>query len=216
MEINIKVKDIKAVSLAMAVKDVRYYLNGVFVESNGRETRIVATDGHRLHAISVVRKDQEPQKTVEFIMPSDLVKTITKAKTKNNDEVTLFYCDDGFVTVTLPDQSTIKSKTVEGKFPDYRRIIPTEYSEPSFNNMINPEYALDAYKALHIWFNHTSKDPMALQFCNTGENTANTLTLENDGYGTFLAIVMPIREPEISCIPSKQWKNKLSDDDVSV
>ena len=44
-------KDLKAISLAMAVKDIRYYLQGVLFESNGAFTRLVATDGHRLHMV---------------------------------------------------------------------------------------------------------------------------------------------------------------------
>lgn len=41
---------IHAVSFAMGNKDIRYYLNGMLIEHNGAETRMIATNGHRLHA----------------------------------------------------------------------------------------------------------------------------------------------------------------------
>ena len=50
---NIPRNALKAVSLAMANRDVRFYLNGLLIQCSGRTVRLVATDGHRLHMIDL-------------------------------------------------------------------------------------------------------------------------------------------------------------------
>ena len=79
MHFDINQKDLRAVSLAMAVKDIRYYLQGVYIEANGAETRLIATDGHRLHM--VIQEESGPVvEPVTFIMPADMVKKCLTAK----------------------------------------------------------------------------------------------------------------------------------------
>ena len=50
--LKVKISDIRAVSFAMAKKDLRFVLNGMLVETNGADVRLVCCDGHRLHGVN--------------------------------------------------------------------------------------------------------------------------------------------------------------------
>jgi DNA polymerase III subunit beta len=87
------------VHFAMAQQDIRYYLNGMLLVVDGTTVRAVATDGHRL-ALCEVAKDDGASNKIEAIIPR---KTVVKFSFDNIELV---------------------SKLVEGKFPDYQRVLP--------------------------------------------------------------------------------------------
>lgn len=146
MQIIIKQKDLKAVAYAMADKDVRYYLNGVYVESNGAETRIVATDGARMNIVAISSADSDIVDPASIILPSEFVKALCKAKFPRglSKEFTLAF--DGMkASVTMPDGNDVTCKGIDGTFPNYRMVVPTEASgEYAF---LDPDFRLDAAKA---------------------------------------------------------------------
>jgi DNA polymerase-3 subunit beta len=96
------------VSFAMAVHDIRYYLNGILFVAEGNRLSLVATDGHRL-AFTAATLDVEVPTKQEVILPR---KTVLELQFANNQAKFSF---DGMEFVT---------KLVEGKFPDYNRVIP--------------------------------------------------------------------------------------------
>lgn len=150
--ITINQKDLKAVAHAMAVNDIRYYLNGVCVETDGADVRLIATDGHRLHIV-VCESDKMPTiERTQYILPDSLVKTIIKSKAprgQKNPMVTLTF-DNGKVAAALPDGSEVVSALVDGKFPDYRRVIPNNDSLGEFApSVLNYKYVVDAYAGLN-------------------------------------------------------------------
>lgn len=189
--ITIYQKDLKAVSLAMSLKDVRYYLCGVLIESNGPETRLVATDGHRLHAVQHKTQDNCPtSELVSFIVPADMVKTCLKAKHPNRNatpEIT-FYLEGALITAILPDRTTITAPRVEGKFPDYCRVLNFPFE--SFTNeaaCYNAAYLADADQALRDYLEITKKQNHGLGICQRGSASGVLAS------GGFVAVIMPLR-----------------------
>lgn len=116
-------KLLKKVEYAMAQQDVRYYLNGVLFEVNDKQLNIVGTDGHRLSFTTIsVAESYEKQ---ELILPRKTVLELIKLL-EDSDELVAIE-----VSATQANFSfggiRILSKVIDGKFPDYTRVIPTGY-----------------------------------------------------------------------------------------
>ncbi|MDK2122594.1 DNA polymerase III subunit beta [Parachitinimonas caeni] len=109
------------VQYAMAHQDIRYYLNGLFIIVDGNNLKLVATDGHRL-AFCASNLDVELDRH-ETILPR---KTITELYKLLSDSDNPLHIEFGKNQVQFKFGSiTIHSKVVDGKFPDYNRVIPT-------------------------------------------------------------------------------------------
>ena len=115
----------KLVEFAMAQQDIRYYLNGMLVVVDKGSLQAVATDGHRLSWASIgVAGDYARQ---EVILPRKTVLELGKLLTDSEDPVTLDILANQvrfrFANVELV------SKVVDGKFPDYNRVIPVGHTK---------------------------------------------------------------------------------------
>jgi len=105
---------------SMAAQDVRYYLNGLLLLVEGSELRAVATDGHRLAFASVeIEADLARQ---EMILPRKTVLELNRLLSDNEEPLTVTLAPNqvrfAFGSVVLV------SKLIDGKFPDYERVIP--------------------------------------------------------------------------------------------
>jgi DNA polymerase-3 subunit beta len=140
--INIYRNKLKAASRFMAVQDIRYYLNGLLIESNDVQTRIVATDGHTMFC---GYDDAKGNNVGSFagIMPSDTVKAILAWKAPHKSAA------DMPVVLTTSDDplgehraewcgNVVIFRVVEGRYPDYTRVIPQSVSGLAGN--YNPDY----------------------------------------------------------------------------
>ncbi len=114
---------IAQVHFAMAVHDIRYYLNGILFVAEGKSLTLVATDGHRLALAQATLEVEIPKQ--EVILPR---KTVLELQRLLKD-------DDGSIDMRFaPNQAKFTfagmefvSKLVEGKFPDYNRVIPKNH-----------------------------------------------------------------------------------------
>src|SRR6186713_2017278 len=114
---------INQVHFAMAVHDIRYYLNGILFVAEGKSLTLVATDGHRLALAQATLEVDMPKQ--EVILPR---KTVLELQRLLKDEDTAIemrfagnqakFAFSGMEFVT---------KLVEGKFPDYNRVIPKNH-----------------------------------------------------------------------------------------
>jgi DNA polymerase-3 subunit beta len=111
---------IDRVGFAMAQQDVRYYLNGMLLEVNANSLRSVATDGHRLATCAVSANG--PESAQQLIVPRKGVLELSKLLTDAEASVTL-YLSPNHIRAEAGD-FTFTSKLVDGKFPDYGRVIP--------------------------------------------------------------------------------------------
>lgn len=200
--ITLKIKDIKAVSHAMANKDIRYYLNAMLVEHNGIETRLAATDGHRIHLVRVENNTALVSEPVKYIIPRDFVAQLIKTKFSKGDikQVTLTFSDMK-VSAALPNGDEIISKLIDGKFPDYNRVIPRSLSgEYSY---LKPEYQLDAVNGL---VDYSENKNLTIKIKHNGEGAAVL------AYGNYLAVIMPVRSEfaPLSDNPDTVWTSSLS------
>lgn len=109
---------------AMAHQDIRYYLNGMLMVLEPGLVRAVSTDGHRLaHAAEPV---ESVTSEANVIVPRKTVDQMLRLL-DDSDEVVEVSITDGQIRFRFGDVELI-SKLVEGKFPDYKRVIPTDYN----------------------------------------------------------------------------------------
>jgi len=111
------------VQYAMAQQDIRYYLNGLLMVVEDKNLKVVATDGHRLAYASLKIGADVPRQ--EVIVPRKTVLELSKLLADSDDvakiELSGTQAAFSFGTVELV------SKLVDGKFPDYTRVIPTQH-----------------------------------------------------------------------------------------
>lgn len=107
---------------AMAQQDVRYYLNGMLLETDGLSIRAVATDGHRL-AVCENELSENPLPTQQVILPRKGVLELQRLLT--GDETLQFEMGKNHLRITVGDVR-FTSKLIDGRFPDYQRVIPTD------------------------------------------------------------------------------------------
>ncbi|OGS93103.1 MAG: DNA polymerase III subunit beta [Gallionellales bacterium GWA2_59_43] len=121
-----------SVQYAMAQQDVRYYLNGVLLIIDGNKLKVVATDGHRLaYNAGAIDGDYEKQ---EIILPRKAVTELSKLLADSDESVELEFSQQQ-VKVNFSG-ITLITKVIEGKFPDYERVIP------KYDNHLNMERAV--------------------------------------------------------------------------
>jgi DNA polymerase-3 subunit beta len=114
-------KLLKQVEFAMAQQDIRYYLNGLLLEVNGNQLNLVGTDGHRLSFTSTSLNQTFDKSDV--ILPRKTIIELIKLLDDSEDEVTI-EMSPGQVNFNFNEVRLI-SKVIDGKFPDYHRVIPT-------------------------------------------------------------------------------------------
>lgn len=107
-------------SFAMAQQDVRYYLNGMLFEVTNSGLRTVATDGHRLATCRV--EIAGPDTAQQIILPRKGVLELAKLLNDAEASVSLALSSNHLRAHT--ENFTFTSKLVDGKFPDYTRVIP--------------------------------------------------------------------------------------------
>jgi DNA polymerase-3 subunit beta len=125
--ISIDRTDLKAVSLCCAKQDVRFYLQGVLVDVRQDQTRLVATDGHRLACAYQPRSDDDSMSPRQFILPADIVSAINKHKGVAGMPAVITALDDGKYSLLLGD-SSVTFSPIDATFPDYERAVPDTYS----------------------------------------------------------------------------------------
>lgn len=176
-----------SVQYAMAQQDIRYYLNGVLLVIEGNLIKLIATDGHRL-AYTSAKLNQEFTKR-EVILSRKTVSELFKLLSDNEEKITLELAEKQ-VKITFSD-ITLTTKVIDGKFPDYDRVIP------SYTNHLN----LDRQTILHalqraailsnekfrgVRFVMTEKN-MRIISSNTEQEEAQE-DIENDYHGPALDI----------------------------
>ena len=124
-------KDFKALledtMFSMAQQDVRYYLNGLLLEFEKNSLRAVATDGHRLalKEINIKTGIEEPQ---QIIIPRKGVVELIRLLDGDDENVSI-EVSQNHIRVSK-EKLQFTSKLIDGKFPDYQKVIPKEGTHP--------------------------------------------------------------------------------------
>ena len=166
---------LKAVMLAAAKNDVRYYLNGVMV----RNGELAATNGH----MALIIKSDDIKSDGEYIIDNDTLKMILAShkgiKGANRVEVV--------DSMAITGKSKIHITPVDGKFPDINRVIPQETSGEVAH--FNAEYLLACQKAKGEFLDN--KYPW-IKLQHNGDKGAK-FESEDDAGNKLIGVVMPVR-----------------------
>ena len=124
---------LKQVEFAMAQQDIRYYLNGLLFEVIANRLNIVGTDGHRLSFTSTELKQNYDKQ--EIILPRktviELIKLLDDSEEDVQVELSSTQANFSFGNIKLI------SKVIDGKFPDYNRVIPTGHQNTFTIDRVN-------------------------------------------------------------------------------
>ena len=165
---------LKAVMMAAAKKDVRYYLNGVMV----RNGELAATNGN----MALLIQSESIKSDGEYIIDNDTLKMI----------VNLYKVVKGDNPVEVKDGTTtgigrISITPVDGKFPDVNRVIPQDPSGEIAH--FNAEYLLACQKANGEFLG--GKYPY-IKLQHNGQAGAKFESEDEDG-NKLIGVVMPVR-----------------------
>jgi DNA polymerase III subunit beta len=113
---------LSSVSYAMANQDVRYYLNGAYMEASDGLLTVVATDGHRL---SVNSATGHSELLDGVVIPNKTVQEITKLQdAKSGSDITV-KLSRNHIQINK-DSFTLTSKLIDGKYPNYKAALPSQ------------------------------------------------------------------------------------------
>lgn len=105
---------------SMAQQDVRYYLNGLLLETEGSLLRAVATDGHRL-ALAECQLNAAAARDGQSIVPRKGVMELNRLLGGEGDVQLVL--SGNHMRVQLPE-TRLTTKLIDGRFPDYGRVVP--------------------------------------------------------------------------------------------
>ncbi len=158
---------------AMAQQDVRYYLNGLLLEVSAQRLRAVATDGHRL-ALSEIDLTDGPESEQQVIVPRKGVLELQRLL--GNGEALELEIGVNHIRATL-DGIRFTSKLIDGRFPEYNRVIPSPKSNVLTANREQLRHALqraailsnEKYRGVRL---ELSKDKLVIQANNPEQEEA--------------------------------------------
>ena len=139
VKITIKQKELKnllfLVQYAMAQQDIRYYLNGLLLLIEDGRLKVVTTDGHRLgFALTPLKANQieflskiPSLERAETILPRKVILELAK-QLNESEELVIIEILENQAQFTFSNIALV-TKTVDGKFPDYNRVIPTGHQK---------------------------------------------------------------------------------------
>ncbi len=110
-------------AFAMAQQDVRYYLNGLLLEVDAEQIRTVATDGHRL-ALSQLDHKSDIEGARQIILPRKGVQELQRLLAYEDNKITVAL-GKNHIRVNLSNLQ-FTSKLIDGRFPEYQRVLPDE------------------------------------------------------------------------------------------
>ena len=184
--VTVTTQAVKAATNFAATKDIRYYLNGVYLEARDGKLFIVATDGGAMYVHRVTLPQDEPIYDFGVIVPIDTAKMFAKTKSEvlkvtiNGDTITL---SDGAINTT--------TKAADGRYPDWRRVLPEDAGSPDHSGHYNVDYLTACAKAGKLY----GRKDYACVPLSTGKEKAGVLWFDDNS----MAIVMPLRMGKENC-----------------
>jgi len=189
-----KLKELlESIQYAMAVSDVRYYLNGIFMQVVGNVLTCVATDGHRLALAktSVDISDFADETARGVILPRRAVMELIRLL--DNEDYPLVFSFSRETAIIGFNDLEFSFKLIEGKYPDYRRVLPKNlpYKLTLERDQLKEALALVApvlsSKDRGVTFNFT-KEGLEIRAMNSEHHEATvSLRSENTNPNTKIA-----------------------------
>lgn len=200
MKFSILKKELKAISRFAAIKDIRYYLQGVHIVQNNRGTYMEATNGHMLGRLLVL---DTPMPEASTILPLEAVKTLC-GTAKSGDEWLHFEVDGVKISV-ISGNNTYTFQAVEGTFPDCDRVVPLVLKkEDEAPSGYNPEYLMAFHQAACDIKNSRKGANPSISLVQRG----NLSGIVNIGVDNFIGVIMPMRDGIGASVPAWCFKAK--------
>ena len=133
------IKSLKKIIPAIDINNPKYELNGALLDIKKDKTFFVGTDTRRL---AIVELDNQSNEELDLIIPKKAIIEIQKLFL---DKIDIFYDENSIIIKN--DQFFLFSRLINGKFPDYQRIIP---KSTKYNLEIPKKEILDAMKVVNI------------------------------------------------------------------
>lgn len=188
MKLAIPVDTLKALMLFTAKDDIRFYLNGIHIETGPNRTLAVATNGH---VMALANLDMVGSKPATILVPRDGLERALKAVTKTTVCLDIEFDpgDDPGRTISIEVNDTvIRCVSIDDRYPDFRRVFPHKVSGESAQ--YNPDYLALLTKANKL-LGH--KDASYPGIAMNGNSCGLSVIRED-----FVAVVMPLRvEPAV-------------------
>lgn len=184
MTYTIKPNELEAISLSASTEQTRYYLNGVYITGNA----MVATDGHRLAGLRLSEASSEG-----FILGNaDIKKALQLYKSvplKQRGDVEIRIVGETLLVINKSENvGSFLFKPVDGNFPDYTRVIPTNTDEGKPVTSFNAAYMADFDKMSRLL---TGNKTSCIRLRSTGDDAP--LLVDIAGAGEFTGVLMPKR-----------------------
>ena len=179
---------LNSVSFSMAIQDVRYYLNGLFLQVNGKKLIAVTTDGHRLCFNKItIPSLEESTESISCIVPRKAVIELQKILSVEKDVNIEICIQSNYIEISLPRKKLI-SKLIEGNYPDYQKVIPNEskhkimFNKKEFLDKLNRVSILtsEKYRGIRITL---ERETAVLQSTNSDQEEAREQITTEEGKG---------------------------------
>jgi|TARA_B100002003_G_scaffold11370_1_gene9789 DNA polymerase-3 subunit beta len=166
---------------SMAQQDVRFYLNGLLLETEPNKLKAIATDGHRLAASEMSIEKKQINTTASIVPRKAIQELIRLLVNKENVKAEISPNSIRFVFNNL----SFITKLIDGKFPDYNRVIPTN---TEINIQLNSQALKPSLQRVSILANEKFKG----------------IRLETTGNSLDLSSVNPEQEEANETIPLQE------------
>ena len=194
---TLNINTLKAAQFCSANKDVRYYLNSVYldfkVDTVLPHVNVIATDGRLLAAYRDKLTDTDTatvRADFSVIVPLETIKAVLKLVGKNQKTIELEKMGENWRLGYL------NFVPIDGKYPDYMRVIPGTEKRHHDNSAprLDPEIVIKAQKSLNtrLGFTATAKGKGSLTYGPTKNDSA----VLHNGDNTSLVVIMPMRDAQ--------------------
>ncbi|TGD72800.1 DNA polymerase III subunit beta [Mangrovimicrobium sediminis] len=205
-------------AFAMAQQDVRYYLNGMLWELKDQQLRVVATDGHRL-ALCTLQEKVDTDGDAQVILPRKGV--LELARLLLDEEATIgIVIGSNHMRATTED-FTFTSKLVDGKFPDYQRVLPRASDKTVLGSRLELRQAFtrtailsnEKYRGVRLKLSENTLDIVANN--PEQEEAEETVPVEYVGGGLEIGFNVSYLLDVLSVLSGDKIKMSLSDPNSS-
>ena len=185
-QFHIKQSTLDAMLLIAAKKDIRYYLNGVYIEFNDQITRAVGCDGHKLGIFQNAAPDNRGNGSI--IIPRDVIENLPK----KCDILTFSQISDTRWQIDTGN-ATIKFAPLDAKYPDFRRVVHGLQTAGTSGQAagFNLDYLNQFEKCGNLLAGSKLRMGNRLRLHHNGDAAALVLLNCVDG---FAGVVMPLRD----------------------
>jgi DNA polymerase-3 subunit beta len=212
---------IEIISHSMGINDVRFYLNGALLEVSQGELRLTAANGHQLATCKSAQTTFEPSIELRALLPRKAVLMLRKLLSGTKSERIEFELCGGFARFLIDDHS-FTTKLIDGRYPDYERVIPMNNDQVALIDREALKQTLtrvailtnEKFRGIRLSF---SKDLLTIEATNAEQELAEeALEIEYQGNEISIGLNVEYLLDALSVIHGAQARIALLDYNAAV